>query len=112
MFSGSWVRSGVSELRPASRQLGQKDLEEGWGGAYGNYAMKTVLDIPEKELKQAIKNAGVKNKDEAVLMAVREFNRRRRLSGLAARLKGSLPGYMGHPELKVLREDARWEAAK
>ncbi|MBI5397352.1 MAG: type II toxin-antitoxin system VapB family antitoxin [Verrucomicrobia bacterium] len=74
--------------------------------------MKTVLDIPDKEMKQAIKNAGVRSKDEAVLIAVREFNRRRRLSGLAARLKGSLPGFMGQGELKTLREDARWRAAK
>jgi len=43
---------------------------------------------------------------------MREFNRRRQLSALAARLKGSLPGFMGHEELKVLREDARRETAK
>jgi len=74
--------------------------------------MKTMLDIPEKELREVIKNARVKSKDEAVVIAVREFNRRRRLSGLAARLKGSLPGYMSQTELKAMREDARWEAAK
>jgi hypothetical protein len=74
--------------------------------------MKTMLDIPEKEMKQALKNAGVRSKDEAVLIAVREFNRRRRLSGLASRLKGSLPGFMCQDELKAMREDERWRAAK
>jgi len=74
--------------------------------------MKTTLDIPEKELAQAVKNTHAKSKAEAVLIAVREFNQRRQLSCAAAQLKGSLPGFMTQAELKALREDAKWESAK
>jgi hypothetical protein len=73
--------------------------------------MKTTLDIPEKELTQVVRHTHAKSKAEAVLIAVREFNQRRQLSSLAARLKGSLPGFMSQAELKTLREDAKWESA-
>ena len=73
--------------------------------------MKTALDIPEKELAQAVKNTHANSKTEAVRMALREFNQRRRLSNLAAQLKGSLPGLMSQADWKTLRLDAKRESA-
>ena len=40
--------------------------------------MKTTVDIPEKELKDAIRFTKAKTKREAVNAALAEFNRRRR----------------------------------
>ena len=74
--------------------------------------MKTTIDIPPSELKAIVKNTGAKSRAEAVLVAVREFNRRRKLAVLADRLKGALPNFMTLADLKTMREDAKWEAAK
>jgi hypothetical protein len=74
--------------------------------------MKTTIDIPPGELKAVVKNTGAKSGAAAVLMAVKEFNRRRKLAALADRLKGSLPNFMTLEDLKAMREDAKWEAAK
>ena len=74
--------------------------------------VKTTLDLPDKELKQVLKNTGAKSKGEAVLIAVKEFNRRKRLAAVAARLKGSLPAFMSPEELKWAREDGPREAVK
>lgn len=74
--------------------------------------MKTTIDIPSSELKAVVKNTGAKSRAEAVLVAVKDFNRRRKLAALANRLKGSLPNFMTLEDLKAMREDARWEAAK
>lgn len=74
--------------------------------------MKTTIDIPPSELRAVVKNTGAKTRAEAVLMAVKEFNRRRKLAALADRLKGSLPNFMSLEDLKAMREDGRWEAAK
>jgi Arc/MetJ-type ribon-helix-helix transcriptional regulator len=73
--------------------------------------MKTTLDIPAKELAQAVKYTHAKSRAEAVRVALRELNQRRRLANVAARLKGALPGFMSQADLKVLREDAKWESA-
>ncbi len=77
-----------------------------------NGAMKTTVDIPSSELKAVVKNTGARSRAEAVLTAVKDFNRRRRLAALADRLKGSLPNFMTLEDLKAMREDARWEAAQ
>ncbi len=74
--------------------------------------MKTTIDIPDKLLREAIKHTGAKNKRDAVVTAVNEFNRRRRLEELAERLHGSCPGFMSQEDLKRMREDHKWEAAK
>ena len=74
--------------------------------------MKTTIDIPSSELKAVVKNTGAKSRAEAVLVAVKEFNRRRKLAVLANRLKGSLPNFMTLADLKAMREDVKWEAAK
>lgn len=74
--------------------------------------MKTTIDIPDKALKEAIRHTGAKTKRDAVVTAVEEFNRGRRLEQLAERLHGSCPGFMSQEELRRMREDHKWESAK
>ena len=74
--------------------------------------MKTTIDIPEKVLAEAIKHTRAKTKREAILTAVQQFNRRKRLERLAERLHGSMPNFMTQEDLKRMREDVKWEAAK
>ena len=44
--------------------------------------MKTTVDIPEEELREAMESLGVHTKREAIIRALREFNRRRRMARL------------------------------
>lgn len=44
--------------------------------------MKTTIDIPESELAEAMRFLNAKSKREAVVTALREFNRRRRMARL------------------------------
>lgn len=44
--------------------------------------MKTTVDIPEKELEEAMRFLGAATKREAVVTALREFNRRNRMARL------------------------------
>ena len=74
--------------------------------------MKTTIDIPDKALKEAIKHTGAKTKRDAVVTAVEEFNRRRRLEEMAQRLHGSMPNFMTQQDLKTMRQDDKWEKAK
>jgi len=74
--------------------------------------MKTTIDIPEKDLKEVIKNTGAKTKREAILIAVQKYNKRKRLEELAERLHGSMPDFMTQEDLKIMREDAKWEGMK
>ena len=55
--------------------------------------MKTTIDIPEKDLKEVMKNTGAKTKREAIVTAVQKFNKRKRLEVLAERLRlAPVPG--------------------
>ena len=67
--------------------------------------MKTTVDIPESELEEAIRHTGAKTKREAVVIALEEFNRRRRLQSLAEKF-GTLEGFMTQEELRQERGDA------
>ncbi|HVT19459.1 MAG TPA: type II toxin-antitoxin system VapB family antitoxin [Thermoanaerobaculia bacterium] len=66
--------------------------------------MKTTVDIPETELKEAMRHAGAKTKRAAVMMALSEFNRRRRLRKLTEKF-GTLDEFMTHEELRRMREE-------
>ncbi|OGL48782.1 MAG: hypothetical protein A2161_13325 [Candidatus Schekmanbacteria bacterium RBG_13_48_7] len=66
--------------------------------------MKTTIDIPEKQLMEAIKNTKAKTKREAILHAVRDFNRRQRLKKLSKAL-GTFESFMTQDDLKKMRED-------
>jgi len=64
--------------------------------------MKTTIDIPEKELSDAIDLARAKTKLEAVVTAIADFNRRRRMAELTD-YAGTCPGLMTVDELREQR---------
>jgi Arc/MetJ family transcription regulator len=66
--------------------------------------MKTTIDIPEKELEEAIKHTGASTKREAVVTALAEFNRRRRLAKLVEQF-GSFEHFLTHDDLRRLRSE-------
>ena len=67
--------------------------------------MKTTVDIPDEQLEEAIRNTGAKTKREAVVIALTEFNRRRRLQKLAEEF-GTLEDFMSQDDLQRLRGDS------
>ena len=68
--------------------------------------MKTTVDIPEAELKDAIKYAGVKTKRAAIVLAVGEFNRRQRMAELI-KYSGASDTFMSNDEIEALDEQDR-----
>lgn len=73
--------------------------------------MKTTIDIPQEELKEAIKYTGAKTKRDAVVFAIKDFNKRKRLAELA-RMLGTFKDFMTQDDLKNMREDKKWEKVK
>lgn len=71
--------------------------------------MKTTIDIPDKLLKETIKRTNAKTKRDAVVTALERFNRLQRLRELNARLKGTFVDFMTQDDLKIMREDKKWE---
>jgi len=65
--------------------------------------MKTTVDIPEDDLREAMRFSRAKTKREAVVTAVRDFNRRQRMARLARHF-GSSDTFMTHAELMKLRQ--------
>ena len=65
--------------------------------------MKTTIDIPDKELKDAIRFTGAKTKKHAVVTALSEFNRLKRLEALVRRF-GKSNDFMTAEELRRMRE--------
>jgi Arc/MetJ family transcription regulator len=74
--------------------------------------MKTTIDIPDSSLREAIKHTGAKTKRDAVVTALEEFNRRRRLEEMAERLHGSCPNFMAQTDLRQMRQDHKWETKR
>jgi len=70
--------------------------------------MKTTINIPEEELQEAIKHTGAKTKRDAVVYALKDFNRRRRLAELA-KILGTFKDFMIQDDLKTMREDNKWK---
>jgi GNAT superfamily N-acetyltransferase len=64
--------------------------------------VKTIPDLPEDEQEEAIRHTGAKSQGEAVVSALSELDRRRRLRNLAARF-GTLDGFMSQEELRRMR---------
>ncbi|HLG30746.1 MAG TPA: type II toxin-antitoxin system VapB family antitoxin [Candidatus Brocadiales bacterium] len=73
--------------------------------------MKTTIDIPETDLKEALKYTGAKTKREAVVYALKDFNRRHRLAELA-KILGTFKDFMTQEDLKSMREDKKWQKMK
>jgi Bacterial antitoxin of type II TA system, VapB len=44
--------------------------------------MKTTVDIPDEDLREVMRLTGAKTKREAIVQALRDFNRRKRVSRL------------------------------
>ncbi len=74
--------------------------------------MKKRIDVPDKMLREITRHTGAKSRRGAVVTAVGEFNRRRRLEALAERLDGSCPDFMSQEVLQQLRRDHKAEAAR
>jgi len=64
--------------------------------------MKTTIDIPDKELADAIRFTRARTKREAVVIALAEFNRRRRMAELV-KYTGTGDQMMAPEELQHLR---------
>lgn len=67
--------------------------------------MKTTIDIPEEELRDAMKYTGARSKREAVVAALVDFNRRQRLQRLAQKF-GTFDEFMTQEELRHMREES------
>ncbi|MBI2216197.1 MAG: type II toxin-antitoxin system VapB family antitoxin [Candidatus Rokubacteria bacterium] len=64
--------------------------------------MKTTIDIPEKELRDAMRFTRAKTKREAVVTALKDFNRRKRIAALTKHF-GTSDTFITHEELMTLR---------
>ena len=64
--------------------------------------MKTTIDIPEDELSDAMRFTRARTKREAVVTAIADFNRRRRMAELVG-YAGTCPDLMSVDELLALR---------
>jgi len=76
------------------------ELDYAWGKIK---SMKTTVDLPEKELEEALRHTGAKTKTEAVSLAVADYNRRQRLARLAGRM-GTFKDMMTRADLRQMRE--------
>lgn len=64
--------------------------------------MKTTVDIPDEELADAMRFTQARTKREAIVTAITEFNRRRRMADLVRRA-GTCPDFTGVDTLQRLR---------
>ena len=64
--------------------------------------MKTTVDIPDRELEDAIRFTNAKTKREAIVGAIEDFNRRMRLAALT-RFAGTCPDLIAPDELQTAR---------
>jgi len=64
--------------------------------------VKTTVDIPDEELRDAIRFTQARTKREAIVTAIVDFNRRRRMAELARRA-GTCADLMSADELSHLR---------
>lgn len=66
--------------------------------------MKTTVDIPNGELEEAMRYLQARTKRKAIVAALIEFNRRRRLARLVERF-GTFERLLTHEELSRLRRE-------
>lgn len=65
--------------------------------------MKTTVDIPEKELKELMENTNSSVKRDAIVAAITDFNRRKRLEKLSRHI-GTFKQLLSQKELQSLRK--------
>jgi hypothetical protein len=63
--------------------------------------VKTTVDIPDKTLREAMKFARAKTKREAILAALDEFNRKRRMAALIKH-SGTFTTLMSNDEIEAM----------
>lgn len=63
--------------------------------------MKTTVDIPDKELKDAMRFTRAKTKRAAIVTAITDFNQRKRMGNLV-KYSGKFDSMMSHAEMKEL----------
>jgi len=74
-------------------------------------SMKTTVDIPEDELKDALKFAKAKTKRAAIVTALIDYNRRMRMAELVE-YSGVSETFMSNEAMEALDADPhRWKAA-
>jgi Arc/MetJ family transcription regulator len=61
--------------------------------------MKTTIDIPDKELRDAMKFTKAKTKRDAVVQALEDFNRRKRMAELV-KYTGTFKSIMSNDEIE------------
>lgn len=66
--------------------------------------MKTTVDLPRGVLEEAMAHSGATTQREAVVTAIEESNRRRRLARLADKL-GTFENFPSREELELLRSE-------
>ena len=64
--------------------------------------MKTTVDIPDQELKDVMRFTQATTKREAIVTAIADFNRRRRMAALIGHA-GKADSLMSPEELQALR---------
>ena len=64
--------------------------------------MKTTIDIPDRALRDVMRNTGAATKREAVVIAIDDYNRRKRLAALVKTF-GTMKNFMTQEELQQLR---------
>ncbi len=67
-------------------------------------SMKTTIDIPDDALEEIMRLTKAKTKKEAVVTAIREFNRRRKLEQVLGSL-GTFEDVMTRDDLLQMRRD-------
>ena len=63
--------------------------------------IKTTVDIPDKTLREAMKFSKAKTKREAILAALDEFNRKRRMAALVKH-SGTFTSLMSNDEIEAM----------
>lgn len=69
-----------------------------------NGSMKTTIDIPENELRDAMRFTRAKTKREAVVRVLEEFNRRRRMAELVKYAGTFSDAYPSNDEIEAVDE--------
>ena len=64
--------------------------------------MKTTVELPDVQVREAMRHTGAKSRGEAISKALIDFNRRQRLRKLAAKL-GTFDPFMTIEELRKVR---------
>jgi Arc/MetJ family transcription regulator len=73
--------------------------------------MKTTVDIPEKLLAEAMRHTRAKTKREAIVTAIEDFNRRKRMAALV-KYSGTSDTLLANEEIEGLEKKRLRRLAK